>query len=86
MLGFDGRVMNTAMVENLQSGCRRAVQVRCDMDLVGEIWDDRPALPGHKTFDLDVKYTGKSAGEKLADVREGHAGGRRRYPYHHPCG
>lgn len=71
VLGFDGRVLNTAMVENLQKKLKvKNIAIECDMDLVGEIWEDRPALPASKTFALDVKYTGKSAGEKLAAVRE----------------
>lgn len=71
VLGFDGRVLNTAMVENLQKKLKaKNIAIECDMDLVGEIWEDRPALPASKTFALDVKYTGKNAGEKLAAVRE----------------
>ena len=59
------------MVENLQKKLKvKNIAIECDMDLVGEIWEDRPALPASKTFALDVKYTGKSAGEKLAAVRE----------------
>ena len=71
VLGFDGRVMNTAMVEKLESVLQaRGAKISCDMDLVGEIWTTRPAFPATQTFELDVKYTGKSAGEKLAEVRK----------------
>ncbi len=70
VLGFDGRVMNTAMVEKLQSVLKeKDVTISCDVDLVGEIWEDRPALPASKTFELAEKYSGKSAEEKLAEVR-----------------
>ena len=41
-----------------------------EMKLFGEIWTTRPAFPATQTFELDVKYTGKSAGEKLAEVRK----------------
>ena len=71
VLGFDGRVMNTAMVEKLQETLKeKQIEIQCDMDLVGEIWVDRPALPASQTFALEEKYTGKSAGEKLNALRE----------------
>lgn len=68
-LGFDGRVMNTAMVERLCAQLSE-VTISCDMDLVGAIWHDRPALPASKTFELAQRYTGKSAAQKLSEVRE----------------
>ena len=68
-LGFDGRVMNTAMVERLCAQLNE-VTISCDMDLVGAIWHDRPALPASKTFELALRYTGKSAAQKLSEVRE----------------
>ena len=71
VVGFDGRVLNTAMVENLQDKLKdKAITFQCDMDLVGAIWEDRPALPASRTFELAEKYTGKSAADKLAEVRE----------------
>ena len=51
VLGFDGRVMNTAMVEKLESVLQaRGAKISCDMDLVGEIWTTRPAFPATQTF------------------------------------
>lgn len=71
VVGFDGRVLNTTMVENLQDKLKdKAITFQCDMDLVGAIWEDRPALPASRTFELAEKYTGKSAADKLAEVRE----------------
>lgn len=39
-------------------------------DLIGEIWSDRPALSAEPVWILDAKYTGESAAERLAKVRE----------------
>ena len=39
------------------------------MDLINEVWKDRPALPMNPFFVFDKKYTGKSISEKLAMVR-----------------
>lgn len=46
------------------------ISVNADVDLIGEIWEDRVSLPCGKTFILDEKYTGRSASEKLQAVRE----------------
>ena len=70
VVGFDGRVMNAAMVEKLQEKLKeKEITLQCDMDLVGNIWTDRPPLPASKAFALAESYTGKSAKQKLADVR-----------------
>ncbi len=42
-----------------------------DLDLIGEIWTDRPQLKASDAFILDVKYSGKDAKEKIAEVRRG---------------
>ena len=46
------------------------IKMVTDKDLVGRIWDDRPALPCTETFHYDEKYAGKSISEKLTQVRE----------------
>lgn len=38
-------------------------------DFFTEIWDDRPSMPLHPFFIFDVKYTGRSVADKLADLR-----------------
>ncbi len=40
------------------------------VDLIDEIWTDRPPLSEKPAFELEVKYTGKTVAEKLADIRE----------------
>ena len=69
-VGFDGRTINTTDAKKYKNvfGLHN-IQISEDMDLVGNIWTDRPALPATKTFHYDEKYCGKSMTEKLADVR-----------------
>lgn len=70
-LGFDGRVINTALAKAFVNRLsEKNVALKCEEDLVGMIWKDRPALPEEKAFFLDVKYCGKSSADKLKDVRE----------------
>ena len=69
-LGFDGRTMNAQSTELL---CRRlkkkGVSVKEDLDLVGDVWTDRPALSCEPVYTLPIEYAGKSRTDKIADVR-----------------
>ncbi len=38
-------------------------------DLIAQVWTDRPALPLDAIYELPLKYAGRSAADKLADVR-----------------
>ncbi|MBB5182854.1 aminopeptidase P family protein [Catenisphaera adipataccumulans] len=70
-VGFDGRVINAADARRYDSAfCAQEIHLKTDVDLVGRIWTDRPALPHSKTFHYDEKYTGETIGEKLARVRQ----------------
>ena len=40
-----------------------------DFDLLEETWSDRPKLPKDNIYILETKYAGKSASEKLKEVR-----------------
>lgn len=71
VVGFDGRVMNVNDANKYkQAFMIHDIKMVTDKDLVGRIWDDRPALPCTETFHYDEKYAGKSISEKLTQVRE----------------
>lgn len=71
VVGFDGRVMNVNDANKYkQAFMMNDIKMVTDKDLVGRIWDDRPALPCTETFHYDEKYAGKSISEKLTQVRE----------------
>ena len=70
VIGFDGRVMNTHLVKDILSALDgKNVSLSVEEDLVGMIWEDRPALPHEKGFFLEEKYSGKSTKDKIADIR-----------------
>lgn len=67
--GFDGRVMNTKMVKAIQENLKhRHVKLAYEEDLVGMIWDDRPALPSQQGFFLEEKYSGRSTSDKIESI------------------
>ncbi len=70
VLGFDGRVVNSRMGRELREALEeKEVRFACEDDLVGEIWEDRPQLSAKPVWILEEKYAGKSAAEKIADLR-----------------
>ncbi len=69
-LGFDGRVING----NLGADFQKIVEnkkgsLHVSEDLVDIVWTDRPELSKEQSFVLDAKYAGKTAKEKLNEVR-----------------
>ena len=70
-LGFNGKIFSILDVERLEKELEgREIKFIDEYDLVGEIWEDRPAAPSSKAFLHEIKYTGKTAKEKIADVRK----------------
>ncbi|MFR8033652.1 MAG: aminopeptidase P family protein [Lachnospiraceae bacterium] len=70
-LGFDGRVVNTAEGQNLEAIVReKHGSLKVEEDLIGLIWEDRPALSKEPAWLLDETYAGESAQSKMARVRE----------------
>lgn len=70
-LGFDGRVVNAAEGLALEELLKeRGACISYGEDLAGMIWQERPELSAEPAWVLDERYAGKSALEKIADVRE----------------
>lgn len=65
VIGFDGRVCDFAFGCELEKICK----VNYDLDLVGDIWKDRPAMKPSKIYGLPLSVTGETADSKLARVR-----------------
>ena len=68
--GFDGRVVSARLAANLRAIAEKnGARVVCSDDLVGEIWQDRPALSAKPAMELSAELVGKSRAEKIMDVR-----------------
>ena len=67
-LGFDGRVVNAALAQEL-AGAVEGARLCTDCDLVGEIWQERPPRSASAAFLLPLERAGRSAAEKLAEFR-----------------
>ncbi len=70
-IAFDGKVFSVGEYKDFKKlEKENKVNIKIDEDLLDEVWKDRPALPKEKAFLHEVKYCGKSAKEKLREVRE----------------
>ena len=70
-IGFDGRTMSTAGFNALKEKLApKKPTYAYNEDLVGMLWEDRPALPQLPVFEHLPKFAGKCASEKLRTVRE----------------
>ncbi|WP_338546818.1 aminopeptidase P family N-terminal domain-containing protein [Emergencia sp. JLR.KK010] len=64
-LGFDGRIVSFQNGEKYAASC----EVVYDLDLVDEIWENRPAIKASKIYALPDAVTGETAESKLARVQ-----------------
>lgn len=70
-LGFDGRCVMAGYARKLRERLeQKGVRIRNDLDLVGDIWPDRPALSKEPVWPLAERYAGIGVKDKLAEVRQ----------------
>ena len=70
VLGLDGRLFSGARVQALRQLLEpKGVEIRTDVDLLSEIWTDRPALPTAPVFELAETYAGMDRSTKLRMLR-----------------
>ncbi len=70
VLGFDGRTVSSRQFRKLRKALGDGIKLSMGLDLIGEIWTDRPMLPDRPVTELAEKYTGKSRAQKLSEIRE----------------
>lgn len=70
-LGFDGRTVSAREAEELQELLQKKhITFSVNDDLIDEIWEDRPVLSCEPVMELDIRWTGKSRADKIAEIRE----------------
>ena len=70
-LGFDGRTVSAREAEELQELLQeKHITFSANDDLIGEIWEDRPVLSCEPVMELNIRWTGKSRADKIAEIRE----------------
>lgn len=70
VLGFDGRSMTAEMGRSLERlATEKDASIQYNVDLVGEIWEDRPDMPQTPAWELPEVYAGRSRREKLTALK-----------------
>lgn len=70
-LGFDGRVVAMGDGQSYEEIVKsKNATIKYEVDLIDEVWTDRPALSEKPAFKLDEKYAGESAESKINRIRE----------------
>lgn len=70
-LGYDGRTIRVKYADSIQKELYgKNIRYIENIDLVGEIWKDRPSFPKNRIWLLSEKYSGKSRKDKLTELRE----------------
>ena len=70
-VAFDGRVLSMGEGREFEEAlAARQIRIHYSVDLVGDIWEDRPPLSDKPAFFLEEKYSGESTASKLKRVRE----------------
>ena len=68
-VGIDGWLFSTDAVAAMNASLTaKGLKLRTDFDPVDALWPDRPALPQAPIFVHDIKYAGRSAADKIADI------------------
>lgn len=69
-VSIDGKMFSVQQVEQMKEDLAPyQLQINLFGDPLKNIWKDRPSMPDAPAFIYDVKYAGKSCGEKVAAIR-----------------
>ena len=70
VVGFDGRTVSLDFADRMLKKLEdKKITLNGDLDLVDELWVDRPKLSHEKVFELPFSYTGEPRADKLSRVR-----------------
>lgn len=71
VLGFDGRVVTASYGQKLEKALQdKNITIRCEKDVAGSLWAERPEMPGNPVSVLPEEICGLGVEKKLAQVRE----------------
>ncbi|QIA08432.1 aminopeptidase P family N-terminal domain-containing protein [Draconibacterium halophilum] len=68
-VGLDTKSLTVDAFRNLEKGfLKKDIELTETPDLFDAIWEDRPAIPSDKAFELDLKYAGVGRSEKQQKI------------------
>lgn len=68
-IGIDGKTFSVKEIRDFKNTFeKKNIQIKFEMDLIGELWDSRPKIPDSPVIDHDIKFCGKSRKEKKEEL------------------
>lgn len=69
-IGIDGRLLSEAGLEELKKFfAETGIEIITQYDPIAIAWENRPQLPNDLIFEHQLRFAGKSRGEKLTEIR-----------------
>ena len=70
-VGLNGQLFSASYIKTMQeSFAKKHIQIDNNVDYANDIWEDRPAESATEVYNLPVQYAGKSAADKIKELRE----------------
>ena len=70
-IGLDGKLFSIGQIQAMQQVVSpMEIQIETNLDLIKDVWKDRPALPENQIFEHKVKFTGQNRKSKLNAIRK----------------
>lgn len=70
-IGLDGKLFSLSQIAHMRNIVQsNSLEVITDLDLIKDVWEDRPQLPDNPIFEHKVKFTGKNRTAKLTAIRK----------------
>ena len=70
VVGINGQLFSVAYVKEMQKAFKKKnIQIDNQVDYANDLWEDRPAESATAVYNLPVKYAGKSAQQKIEELR-----------------
>ena len=80
LVGIDGRLVSVSEAKSIRQECADAgLKLVSSHDIVAAAWEGRPELPKAPIFEHEVRFAGRSRGEKLGQIREKMKAGQVQY-------
>jgi len=68
-VGVNAQMFSVNAYDSMKADLKIAGIELVSIDLLAQVWTDRPALPANPFFVFDTKYAGKTTAEKLSALR-----------------
>lgn len=69
-IAMDGKIVSASNIKKYKKVfTEKGMTLATDVDLIADIWTDRPPMPASRAWMLSDTYAGKTRGEKLDQIR-----------------